>query len=167
MTVRLTITGDTAAEVDAQLLAYIEQRRFTESEFKPAPATGANGQEGISPTNDDYRRAIKAIPRGKVASYTVVSEVVRGDPSAPQKVAGLAANDDSLETAYRVIKKDGSIAAGFRWTDGRMGGADEGRRALEKEGVRFDIHGRVLEKFMLSAEELRVYYEGRGREGGA
>jgi hypothetical protein len=40
-----------------------------------------------------------------------------------------------------------------------MGGADEGRRVLEEEGIRFDIHGRVLTEFMLSAAELRQLYE--------
>jgi alkylated DNA nucleotide flippase Atl1 len=161
---RLTIEGETPAEVDRQLLTYVEQRRSKESEFAAEKVTGGNGRDGVSPTNDDYRRAIKAIPRGKVASYSVVSEVVRGDANAPQKVAGIAANDESLAHAYRVIKRDGTIAAGFRWPGGRMGGADEGRDELEKEGIGFDDRGRVLEKFMLSAEELRVHYETRGQE---
>jgi len=98
-------------------------------------------------------------PSAKVAPYSAVSEVVRGDTNGSQRVAGLAANDDTLETAYRVVKKDGSIAAGFRWTDGRMGGADEGRHELEGEGVRFDMHGRALPEFVLSAKELRPFYE--------
>jgi alkylated DNA nucleotide flippase Atl1 len=152
MTITLTIAAQNASELDEQLRGYIASR-------EPAPSIDAEGDQIITPTNDDYRRAIKAISRGKVAAYSVVSEAVRGDKDGSQKVAGLAANDDSLETAYRVVKRDGSIAAGFRWSDGRMGGADEGRRVLEEEGIRFDVHGRVLSEFMLSAEELRQLYE--------
>jgi alkylated DNA nucleotide flippase Atl1 len=99
------------------------------------------------------------IPTGKVAAYSVVSEVVRGDTHGSQKVAGLAANDATLGTAYRVVKIDRGIAAGFRWTDGRMGGADEARHLLEGEGVEFDVHGRVRPEFMLSADQLRELYQ--------
>jgi alkylated DNA nucleotide flippase Atl1 len=97
--------------------------------------------------------------RGKVASYGTVSEVVRGDTDGSQHAAGLAANDASLPTAYRVVKRDGSVAAGFRWADGRRGGAEEGQHALEKEGVEFDARGRVLREYVLSVEELRELYK--------
>jgi alkylated DNA nucleotide flippase Atl1 len=159
MTITLTIAAQSASELDEQLRSYIDHRRSPQTSSEPALSTDVEGDQIIAPTNDDYRRVIKAISRGKVAAYSVVSEAVRGDKDGSQKVAGLAANDDSLETAYRVVKRDGSIAAGFRWSDGRMGGADEGRRVLEEEGIRFDIHGRVLTEFMLSAAELRQLYE--------
>jgi hypothetical protein len=64
----------------------------------------------------------------------------------------------TLGTAYRVVKIDRGIAAGFRWTDGRMGGADEARRLLEAEGVKFDVHGKVRSEFMLTAEQLGELY---------
>lgn len=153
MTITLTFTAETPSGLKDQLQHYISATNH------PGPVLGEGEGEAASPTNDDYRRAIMSIPRGRVAPYSVVSEVVRGDTAGSQKVAGLAANDGTLGTAYRVVKKDGSIAAGFRWTDGRMGGHDEGRRALEDEGVGFDIHGRALREFMLSAADLRTYYE--------
>jgi alkylated DNA nucleotide flippase Atl1 len=111
------------------------------------------------PSDDDYRRAIAAVPEGRVAAYSVISEVVRGDANASQKVSGLTAGDPDLTTAYRVVKKDGTVAAGFRWSDGRLGGADDVRRLLEDEGIRFDGQGRVLAEHMISVAELRRLYE--------
>jgi alkylated DNA nucleotide flippase Atl1 len=145
--------------MEEQLRDYIAHVGSSEGPPDAARSIEDGSVDAIPPTNDDYRRAIKSIPSGKVAPYSAVSEVVRGDTNGSQKVAGLAANDGTLETAYRVVKKDGSIAAGFRWTDGSMGGADEGRQKLEGEGVRFDMHGRALPEFVLSAEELRPFYE--------
>jgi alkylated DNA nucleotide flippase Atl1 len=158
MPIRLTIEAETPAELHKQLLHYIRSSGPSERELKAAVFGGA-ATEAMVPTNDDYRRAIRAIPLGKVAPYSVVSEVVRGDAAGSQKVAGLAANDDTLGTAYRVVKKNGSIAAGFRWHDGRMGGPGEGRQVLEDEGVGFDLNGRVLTEFVLDAEQLRMAYE--------
>lgn len=161
--IKLTFEAETPAELEAQVRSYIKAQSgaATPSALTPMARTvdDAHQDEANPPTNDTYRDVIKAIPEGKVAAYSVVSEVVRGDGNGSQKVAGLAANDASLGTAYRVIKKDGAIAAGFRWVDGRMGGPDEGRRELEKEGVRFDVHGRVLPEYMLTADELRNFFE--------
>lgn len=145
----------TAFDDQAVARQYLEGQA---SSVAPPAAVDVAASAATSFTNDDYRRAIKAIPKGKVAAYSVVSEVVRGDQDGSQKVAGLAANDATLGTAYRVVKRDGGIAAGFRWSDGRMGGPEEGQHALEEEGVRFDARGRVLPEFMLTVEELRELY---------
>ncbi|HEY1833833.1 MAG TPA: hypothetical protein VGG08_05300 [Solirubrobacteraceae bacterium] len=160
MTVTLTFEAATPTELWEQVRQYAEQTRPSERDEPVAPRTA-----GL--TNEDYRRAILAIQRGKVASYSVVSEVVRGDADGSQKVAGLAANDQTLGTAYRVIKKDRSIAAGFRWPDGRMGGSGDGRRILEDEGVGFDKDGHVLPEFVLSVDELRALYEPADRWSGS
>jgi hypothetical protein len=80
-------------------------------------------------------------------------------PTAASTLRAWAANDSSLSTAYRVVKRDGSVAAGFRWSDGRKGGADEGQRALEDEGVQFDLRGRALPEYILNVDELRALYE--------
>jgi alkylated DNA nucleotide flippase Atl1 len=160
MTITLTFEAETPDELDAQVREWAHRDGGSDALSPLAPTPPDNAPSvGHAPTNADYRRAITRIPRGKVAAYSVVSEVVRGDSHGSQKVAGLAANDTTLATAYRVVKMDGGIAAGFRWSDGRMGGADDGRRALEEEGIRFDIHGRVQPEFMLSADELREHYE--------
>lgn len=158
--IELRFRAETTQELDAQVRGYLEAT----GGLRHAVATDLDVDRPASPessalTNEHYRRAIKAIPPGRVAAYSVVSEVVRGNKAGSQKVAGIAANDASLGTAYRVVKKDGAIAAGFRWTDGRMGGADEGRSTLEEEGVRFDIHGRVQPDCMLSVDQLRALYE--------
>lgn len=154
---RLTFEAETPAELDAQVRSYINGSGGALA--TPLRQTHAGGSGSSARSNDEYRRAIRAIPRGKVASYGTVSEVVRGDTDGSQHVAGLAANDSSLSTAYRVVKRDGSVAAGFRWSDGRKGGADEAQRALEDEGVQFDLRGRALPEYILDVDELRALYE--------
>jgi len=154
---RLTFEAETPADLDAQVRSYINGSGGALA--TPLRQTHAGGSGSSARSNDEYRRAIRAIPRGKVASYGTVSEVVRGDTDGSQHVAGLAANDSSLSTAYRVVKRDGSVAAGFRWSDGRKGGADEGHRALEDEGVQFDLRGRARPEYILDVDELRALYE--------
>jgi hypothetical protein len=160
MTITLTFEAETPGELDAHVRSYLDGSGGSGALSRVAPPLDDDPPGGASAvTNDDYRRAIMAIPAGRVAAYSVVSEVVRGDNHGSQKVAGLAANDASLGTAYRVVKIDRGIAAGFRWSDGRMGGADEARGILEGEGLEFDVHGRVRPEFMLNAGELRELYE--------
>jgi alkylated DNA nucleotide flippase Atl1 len=154
---RLTFEAETPADLDAQVRSYINGSGGALA--TPLRQTHAGGSGSSARSNDEYRRAIRAIPRGKVASYGTVSEVVRGDTDGSQHVAGLAANDSSLSTAYRVVKRDGSVAAGFRWSDGRKGGADDGQCALEDEGVQFDLRGRALPEYILDVDELRALYE--------
>jgi alkylated DNA nucleotide flippase Atl1 len=154
---KLTFEAETPADLEAQVRTYIDGSGGALA--TPLRQTHAGGSGSSARSNDEYRRAIRAIPRGKVASYGTVSEVVRGDTDGSQHVAGLAANDTSLSTAYRVVKRDGSVAAGFRWSDGRKGGADEGQRTLEDEGVKFDVRGRALPDYILDVDELRALYE--------
>lgn len=155
---KLTFEAATPAELESQVRDYVG--RSGDAIATPgASAAPSSGPPATATTNDDYRRAISVIPRGKVAAYGTVSTVVRGDTDGSQHVAGLAANDMSLTTAYRVVKRDGSVAAGFRWSDGRRGGAEEGQRALEEEGVQFDARGRALPEHVLGVDELRALYE--------
>src|SRR3954454_7445526 len=147
---KLTFEADTPAELDAQLRSYIDGSAGAPA--TPLRQTHAGSSGTSARSNDDYRRAISAIPRGKVASYGTVSEVVRGDVDGSQHVAGLAANDMSLTAAYRVVKRDGSVAKGFHWGDGRKGGREDGQRVLEEEGVEFDARGRALDEYILSVE---------------
>jgi alkylated DNA nucleotide flippase Atl1 len=157
---RLTFEAETAADLESQVRSYIERSGgVTATPLREPPGNSSGGVQAPTPTNDDYRSAIRAIPPGKVAAYGTVSEVVRGNTDGSQHVAGLAANDMSLPTAYRVVKRDGSVAAGFRWGDGRKGGAEDGQRELEKEGVQFDARGRALPEYVLSVEELSTLYE--------
>jgi alkylated DNA nucleotide flippase Atl1 len=157
---RLTFEAETPADLESQVRSYLDRSGgATVTPLREPPDNGSGGVEAHGPTNDDYRRAVRAIPPGKVAAYGTVSEVVRGNTDGSQHIAGLAANDVSLPTAYRVVKRDGSVAAGFRWADGRRGGAEEGQRELEKEGVQFDARGRALDEYVLRVDELRTLYE--------
>jgi alkylated DNA nucleotide flippase Atl1 len=153
----LTFEAESAADLESLIRSYMDRPTGSSTVLHERPSGGAPGS--AKRTNDDYRRAIRAIPPGKVASYGTVSDVVRGDTDGSQHVAGLAANDVTLPTAYRVVKRDGSVAAGFRWMDGRKGGAEEGQRELEKEGVEFDARGRALPEYILGTDELRALYD--------
>jgi alkylated DNA nucleotide flippase Atl1 len=121
---KLTFEAATPAELESQVRSYVGR---SGDAVATLAASGASSSDirALAPTNDDYRRAISVIPRGKVAAYGTVSTVVRDDTDGSQHVAGLAANDMSLTTAYRVVKRDGSVAAGFRWRDGRRGGSEQ------------------------------------------
>jgi hypothetical protein len=86
---RLTFEAETPADLDAQVRSYINGSGGAVA--TPLRQTHAGGSGPSARSNDEYRRAIRAIPRGKVASYGTVSEVVRGDTDGSQHVAGLAA----------------------------------------------------------------------------
>lgn len=152
----LTLEAPTYEEIVAKAREVADGGPGALSALAPPPDDDQPGG-AVQVTNDDYRRAISRIPPGRVAAYSVVSEVVRGDTHGSQHVAGLAANDETLDTAYRVVKVDRGIAAGFRWHD-RMGGRDEAKQLLESEGVQFDRKGKVLPEFMMSPDELRELY---------
>jgi alkylated DNA nucleotide flippase Atl1 len=156
---QMIFEAETWPEMLAQIRRFLahQEGSATPVEREPAPDDAPSTGDGF--TNDDYRRAINAIPAGKVAPYSVVSEVVRGDNHGSQKVAGLTANDIKLTAAHRVIKIDRSIAAGFKFPDGSMGGRDKAHELLNAEGVEFDVHGRVRPEFVLSSDELREHYE--------
>jgi methylated-DNA-protein-cysteine methyltransferase related protein len=100
--------------------------------------------------------AVRAIPRGRVASYGQVAElaglpgrarlvgrVLSLLPSDESHYAGLAAN--SRVPWYRVLNSRGELS--LRGED-----AARQRRLLEREGVRFGPSGRVdLRRFGLGA----------------
>jgi alkylated DNA nucleotide flippase Atl1 len=157
---QMVFEAETWPEMLAQIRQFLDGQEGSGAPVEPVPITPRDaGRVQRKITNDDYRRAIDAIPAGKVAPYSVISEVVRGDNHGSQKVAGLAANDYRLKAAHRVVKIDGSIAAGFMFSDGSMGGRDKAHELLEAEGVEFDVHGRVRPEFVLGADELRRHYE--------
>ncbi len=80
---------------------------------------------------EKIREVVKKIPFGKVSSY---GEIAKSLGYKDNRLVGWAVynNKDPLVPCHRVIKKDGSVAEKFS-----LGGGEEQRKKLEKEGVRF------------------------------
>ena len=92
---------------------------------------------------DEVKRVIRAIPRGKVATYAQVASIAGNNRAARQVVRVLHASSrkDRLPW-HRVINSRGGISLG------RGRGFEEQRRRLLDEGVRVSRSGRIaLEEF--------------------
>lgn len=79
---------------------------------------------------------VAAIPKGKVMSYGQIASLA-GSPQAAKIVGGIAHQGDPSLPWQRVVKADGSLAAGY------PGGISGHQSALEDEGVEIDETGRV------------------------
>lgn len=95
---------------------------------------------------------------GEVTSYGDVSQVAFGHRRGGQAVGQAALRIKDFPSAHRIVQQDGSIAPHWTRHDG-TGGPDDCRGLLEAEGIEFDSEGRVLPRFMLSADELGQRYE--------
>lgn len=92
--------------------------------------------------------AIKAIPRGKVATYVQVASIAGNHRAARQvvRVLHVSSHKDRLPW-HRVINSRGGISLG------RGRGFEEQRRRLLDEGVRVSRSGRIaLEEFQWEPE---------------
>lgn len=84
---------------------------------------------------DKVYALVKKIPKGKVATYKQISEIVGTTP----RVVGFAlhANKNPKEVAcHRVVNIKGELAKGYAF-----GGEKQQREILEKEGVKFLNNG--------------------------
>ena len=83
---------------------------------------------------EDVYNAVKAIPYGKVASYSFIATVSGHNGCSRQVGYALHKNPDPQHIpCYRVVFADGSLAVSFAF-----GGKDRQRQLLEAEGVEFD-----------------------------
>lgn len=92
---------------------------------------------------DEVFRAVRAIPRGKVATYGTIARMVGRPRSARYVGFALRANpspgtEPAQIPCHRVVFKDGSLASGFAF-----GGPGAQRSLLEAEGVTFADSGKV------------------------
>ncbi len=87
----------------------------------------------------EFYQVVRAIPKGKVASYGQVA-LLAGHPRAARFVGyALHANPEpGVIPCHRVVFKDGGLASGFAF-----GGPGVQRDLLEHEGVTFLPDGRV------------------------
>ncbi len=82
--------------------------------------------------------AVHEIPRGSVATYGSIADIA--DVATPRVVGfALSALEQGTEVPWhRVVNARGTISLGRR-----DGAADEQRRRLEREGVRFNAADRI------------------------
>ena len=87
--------------------------------------------------------AVRAIPRGKVASYGTVAALA-GKPRAARAVGrALHVNPDPEYTpCYRVVTKEGSVSSAFAF-----GGENIQRQLLLRDGVAFDESSLVKKEY--------------------
>jgi methylated-DNA-protein-cysteine methyltransferase-like protein len=89
------------------------------------------------------KKAIKAIPRGKVATYAQIAALAGNHRAARQVVRVLYASSEKDRLPWhRVINSRGGISLARGW------GFEKQKRLLVGEGVRVNRLGRIdLEKF--------------------
>ena len=94
---------------------------------------------------------VKQIPKGKVATYGQIA-LYAGNPRWSQIVGfALHCNPDQENIpCHRVVNRFGEVAKAFAF-----GGENKQREMLEKEGVKFNLDGKVdLKQCLWSGEEL-------------
>jgi methylated-DNA-protein-cysteine methyltransferase-like protein len=90
------------------------------------------------PPHERIYLVVRAIPRGRVATYGQIAAIV-GDCTARMVGYAMAAVPPGSDVPWhRVINAQGKISLR---ADG--GGAAEQRKRLEAEGIHFDAEGRV------------------------
>lgn len=92
---------------------------------------------------------VKAIPKGKVASYGLVA-LLAGNPRWSRVVGyALHVNPEPINIpCHRVVTKDGSLSKAFAF-----GGENMQRTLLAAEGIEFLADGRVdMSRFLWNGE---------------
>lgn len=92
---------------------------------------------------------VRAIPRGKVASYGQVARLA-GNPRLSRVVGyALHVNPDPANIpCYRVVNRFGEVSEAFAF-----GGGNRQRELLLKDGVEFDENGRVKKEYFITVNE--------------
>ena len=84
-------------------------------------------------------QVVKEIPRGKVATYGQIAELLNAPNSSRAVGYALHANPDQAHIpCHRVVNRFGEVSRAFAF-----GGINEQRRLLESEGVKFESDGRI------------------------
>lgn len=94
-----------------------------------------------------------AMPEGYWTTYGNLAEAVG---NYPQPLAGFLASEASHDLGYRVLQKDGSISANFRWSD--PNDTRDPKAVLEAEGIEF-INRSADSSRKLSVEQLAELIE--------
>ncbi|WP_341715805.1 DUF262 domain-containing protein [Micromonospora sp. FIMYZ51] len=111
----------------------------------PGPTAQAVDQSEVR--WDLMETALSALPAGSWTTYGDLAALIG---TAPQPV-GNRLRSVPVPNAHRVLQAEGTMAAGFRWPDGRT---DDPIEALRAEGVLFDQHGRADHTQRIDLDEL-------------
>ncbi|QGN48618.1 DUF262 domain-containing protein [Micromonospora sp. WMMC415] len=111
----------------------------------PGPTAQAVDQSEVR--WDLMEAALAALPAGSWTTYGDLAALIG---NAPQPV-GNRLRTVPVPNAHRVLQAEGTIAAGFRWPDGRT---DDPVAVLRAEGVLFDQHGRADQTQRIDLDEL-------------
>lgn len=103
--------------------------------------TKMSSKKRMSSFREKIYEAVARIPKGKAATYRAVAEAI-GSPEACRAVGNaLAGNRNKNIPCHRVVRSDGDCG-GFAW------GREKKKKLLRKEGVCFDVRGRVASCFI-------------------
>lgn len=102
------------------------------------------------PIFENIYDVVRAIPKGRVATYGMVA-LLAGNPRWA-RVVGYALHvnpEPGVIPCHRVVTRNGEVASGFAF-----GGPDRQRRLLEAEGIVFEEDGRIdLKKYSIFAQK--------------
>ncbi|WP_223884308.1 GmrSD restriction endonuclease domain-containing protein [Micromonospora craniellae] len=96
---------------------------------------------------DLMEKALASLPAGSWTTYGDLAALIG---TAPQPV-GNRLRSVPVTNAHRVLQVEGTMAAGFRWPDGRT---EDPVTVLRAEGVSFDQHGRADQSQRIDLDEL-------------
>lgn len=88
--------------------------------------------------NQKVYAVVKKIPKGKVATYGQIAQILGQIRWSRQVGWALHLNRSRAVPCHRVVDKNGRLAPNFAFD-----GADEQRRRLSTEGVKFKDHMHV------------------------
>ena len=103
--------------------------------------------ESIGGRIDDV---VKAIPLGNWTSYGDIAKLL----GTASQVVGQRVSKEFTAGAWRVLRANGEIAPGFKWTPNSIHEGREPRVVLEEEGIQFDERGYASEEQRLRPEQL-------------
>lgn len=93
---------------------------------------------------------VKAIPRGKVATYGQIARLV-GEPRK-SKIVGWALHSNpypGVVPCHRVVNRKGELSGAFAF-----GGMEVQKKLLEEEGIIFDENGTInLKEYLWKPEQ--------------
>jgi alkylated DNA nucleotide flippase Atl1 len=112
--------------------------------------------------NTSYADVARVLRAGEWTSYGDIAAAVHGTPRAARAVGRTTATSDDFPNAHRVLRADGSIAAGSGPCANR---GIPVREQLEAEGVSFDRRGRADVAQKVEWDELARRIGRRPRTG--
>lgn len=107
----------------------------------------------------EFERAVHeivaTIPKGKVATYGQVAEMV-GEAGAAREVGYVMSRVKPMQNlpCHRVVNKAGTMSPAFAF-----GGQERQRAMLEEEGVRFTSDGRIdMARYLWGEDEQLSFF---------